>query len=113
MTYFLFIIVVYKFPQFNSSELSVGLWEQDVIQVFLSFNGWNILYCSKAVWILIWEYSENTYIWDASHSLISYIFIIARSGGNADLQRKGTRVNIVPIKMLEPGQKISDMKPVS
>jgi len=31
-----------------------------------------------------------------------------RSEAGADLQRKGTRVNIVPIKMLDPGQKLSE-----
>lgn len=37
------------------------------------------------------------------------LFYIARAGGRAaELERKSTRVNILPPKMLQPGEKLSD-----
>ena len=41
--------------------------------------------------------------------LIYYFYLLARGGAASEFQRKGTRVNMVPIKMLEPGQKLSKM----
>lgn len=41
--------------------------------------------------------------------LICYFYLLARGGAASEFQRKGTRVNMVPIKMLEPGQKLSEM----
>lgn len=38
-----------------------------------------------------------------------FISLLARAGGRAaELERKSTRVNIIPPKMLQPGEKLSD-----